>query len=129
MILPTFLFMFFLGGSVQEEFGWRGYALPRLLKIWNPLVSSLVLGVVWGVWHLPLFYISGTSQFYMPFGIFFLLTPLFSLVNTWVYLRTGRNLFSALLLHTAINTSLSLFPPFEPVIGGNQLSLTYLLVT
>jgi membrane protease YdiL (CAAX protease family) len=51
-----------------------------------------------------------------------------SMVFTWVYLRTGRSLFSALLLHTAINTSFSLFPPFEPVTGGNQLTMTYLLI-
>jgi membrane protease YdiL (CAAX protease family) len=49
MILPTFIMMFFIGGSVQEEFGWRGYALPRLLEKWNPFTASLILGVIWGI--------------------------------------------------------------------------------
>ena len=47
MIVPMFLFMFFLGGSFQEEFGWRGYALPRLLLTLNPLTAALVLGIIW----------------------------------------------------------------------------------
>lgn len=128
MLLPTFIFMFFLGGSFQEEFGWRGYVLPRMLERWNPLVASTILGLIWGVWHLPLFYISDASQIYMPFGIFIALTIPLSLLFTWVYLRTGRNLFSALLLHTAINTSMNLFPPIEPQVGGNQMALTYLCV-
>lgn len=128
MIVPTFLVLFFLGGSVQEEFGWRGYALPRLLAKWNPLIASLFLGVIWGFWHLPLFYISGVSQSFMPFGIFLLLAIWFSVLFAWFYIRTNRNLFSALLLHTAINTSLSLFPPIEQRIGGNQMALTYLTI-
>lgn len=128
MIVPTFLIMFFLGGSFQEEFGWRGYALPRLLTLLNPLMASLFLGVIWGVWHLPLFYIPGVSQSFMPFGIFWLLTIAFSIVFTWFFLGTNRNLFSALLFHTAINTSLSLFPPIEQKIGGNQMALTYLMI-
>lgn len=128
LIVPTFLFLFFLGGSFQEEFGWRGYALPRLLTKWTPLIASLVLGVVWGVWHLPLFHISGVSQSFMPFGIFLLLTIAFSVLFTWLFLRTSRNLFSALLFHTAINTSLSLFPPIEQRIGGDQMAFTYLMV-
>jgi uncharacterized protein len=128
MIVPTLLFLFFLGGSFQEEFGWRGYALPGLLTKWNPFIASLLLGAIWGGWHLPLFYISGVSQSFMPFGIFLLLAIAFSVLFTWFFLRTGRNLFSALLFHTAINMSLSLFPPIEQRIGGNQTALNYLMV-
>ncbi|BFN38033.1 CPBP family intramembrane glutamic endopeptidase [Fidelibacter multiformis] len=133
-ILPVFLFMFFLGGSVQEEFGWRGFALPRLLKKWNPLWAALFLGLIWGVWHFPLFYISTLSQSYMNFGLFILLTLCFSLLMTHLYLQSDKNLFTALLFHTAVNTSLSLFPPIEQKAGGNQhaftlMTLFYILVT
>lgn len=128
LILPTFLFMFFLGGSLQEEFGWRGYALQRMLATWTPLIASLSLGVIWGFWHLPLFYIAGLSQAFMPFGIFLLLAVAFSVLFTWFFLQTERNLFSALLFHTAINTSLSLFPPIEQRVGGNQTAFTYLML-
>jgi uncharacterized protein len=126
LIIPNFLFMFFLGGSFQEEFGWRGFALPRLLSIQTPFTASLILGVIWGFWHLPLFYIGGLSQSFMSFGIFFLLTLAFSFFFTWIYMRTDYNLFSALLLHTTLNTSLALFPPIEQVTGGNQAAFTYL---
>ena len=61
-----FVYIFFLGGPFQEEWGWRGYALERLQTKWNALVSSLVLGVIWGAWHLPLFFISGTIQSQTP---------------------------------------------------------------
>lgn len=127
MILPTFLVLFFLGGAFQEEFGWRGYALPGLLEKWNPLLASVFLGVIWGVWHLPLFYIADASQSFMPFGVFVLLAVGFSIVFTWLWIRTNRNLFSALLFHAAINTSFSLFPPVELQAGGNQQAFTYLM--
>jgi len=134
LILPMFFFMFFLGGSVQEEFGWRGFALPRLMMRRTPFISALVLGLIWGIWHLPLFYISSLSQTYMNFGVFMILTLCFSVIMTVFYLSSGRNLFTALLFHTSVNTSLSLFPPIEQVPGGNQtaftlLSLLYLSVT
>lgn len=128
LILPTFVMMFFLGGSFQEEYGWRGYALPRLLELWKPLTASVLLGGLWGLWHLPLFYIAGTSQVFMPFGVFVVLAILMSILFTYFYLRTGKNLFSALLFHTAINTALSLFPPVEQKTGGNYLALVYLML-
>jgi uncharacterized protein len=128
LILPLFLFLFFLGGSVQEEFGWRGYALPRLLEIQTPFVASLVLGLIWGMWHLPLFFMTGVSQEYMSFAVFLPLTITFSVLFTWAYLRTGLNLFSALLLHTTINTSLNLFPQIELEAGGERSAMVYLLV-
>lgn len=128
LIIPNLFFMFFLGGSVQEEFGWRGFALPRLLVMQSPFTASLMLGVVWGFWHLPLFFVLGLSQSYMNFGIFLFLTLAFSFFFTWLYIRTDNNLFSALLLHTAINTSLNIFPPMEQISGGSQAAFAYLTV-
>jgi len=128
MIVPTFLAMFFIGGSFQEEFGWRGYALPRLLRKWNPAAASIILGSVWGFWHLPLFFITDTGQSFMNFGIFFLMVLSFTVLFTWFSFKTNQNLFSALLFHTAINTSMSIFPPIEKVVGGNQKALTYLMI-
>ena len=53
-LLALFVYIFFLGGPVGEELGWRGFALPRLQSLHGPLVGSLILGVLWGLWHLPL---------------------------------------------------------------------------
>ena len=128
LMIPTFFFMFFLGGSFQEEFGWRGFALPRLLALQTPFTASLILGVIWGLWHLPLFYIAGLSQSYMSFGLFLPLTLVFSIFFTWVYIKTDYNVFSALLLHAALNSSISLFPPIEQVAGRSQTPFAYLLL-
>ncbi|HHX63819.1 MAG TPA: CPBP family intramembrane metalloprotease [Chloroflexi bacterium] len=127
-IVPTFLYLFFIGGSVQEEYGWRGYALPRLLARWSPLRASMVLGLLWGVWHLPLFYIAGAGQAFMPPDLFLALPVAFGVFFTWFYLRTGGNLFTALWFHASINLSLSLFPPVEMRVGGDQGALLYLLI-
>ena len=49
-------------GPLCEELGWRGFALPRLLKRSNPLMGSLILGAIWGLWHLPSFFLGGMVQ-------------------------------------------------------------------
>jgi uncharacterized protein len=54
VILPLFLVVLFITDGVGEELAWRGFALPRLLASYNALVASLILGVLWALWHLPL---------------------------------------------------------------------------
>jgi membrane protease YdiL (CAAX protease family) len=119
MILPTILFMMLLGGG-QEEFGWRGYALDILQGQWGALVASVVLGLIWGVWHLPLFFVEHTGQYYTPMWAFMLASPALSILATWVYNGTGKRLFAAWLFHGAVNAGMDVFPPTQKVAGGNQ---------
>jgi uncharacterized protein len=69
-VLNIVLFVFVVG----EELGWRGYALPRLLATKSALVASLILGVLWGAWHLPTFFVPGAPQYGLPFSAFVILT-------------------------------------------------------
>ena len=59
---------------VGEELGWRGYALPLLLEQRSAVMASLILGVLWGLWHLPTFLVPGTPQYGLPLPAFVLLT-------------------------------------------------------
>ncbi|RLI03601.1 hypothetical protein DRO31_01420 [Candidatus Bathyarchaeota archaeon] len=104
--IPWFTFLFLV--SIIEETGWRGYALPRLLSHYSPLVSSLILGAVWATWHIPLFLIPGTWQneigFMTPAFISYMLQLLpRTYIMTWTYLRTGNNPASAVLYHQLTN--------------------------
>ena len=104
-ILEPIIFVLVLG----EELGWRGYALPRLLDGRSAVLASLILGVLWGFWHLPAFFIAGTPQYGLPFSAFLLLTVAYSVIFTWVYLRTRGSVLIATLLHGAINFSQGFF--------------------
>jgi uncharacterized protein len=63
----------FFAGPASEEAGWRGFALPRLEAKYSALVSSLILGVIWTFWHLPLFYLTGQTQMSIPRPIYLVL--------------------------------------------------------
>ncbi|MEM2111851.1 MAG: CPBP family intramembrane glutamic endopeptidase [Candidatus Bathyarchaeia archaeon] len=103
LIVVGFVYIFFLGGPFQEEWGWRGYALDRLQKRLNALVSSLILGFIWGAWHLPLFFISGTIQSQTPIWGFMTLIICGKILFTWLYNNTGGSILTAMLFHTMNN--------------------------
>jgi len=88
-------------GPLSEETGWRGYALERLQTRWNALTSSLIVGLVWALWHLPLFMMVGTPQHELglPFIGFLITLVTSSILYTWLYNNTKQSLWSAILLH------------------------------
>ena len=94
---------------VGEELGWRGYALPRLMERHSALVASLILGVLWGAWHLPTFFIPGTPQFEHPIVAFGVMTTAYSILLSWVFLHTRGSVLIATLFHGAINVSQGFF--------------------
>jgi len=112
-ILPYALFILAFG-PLPEEMGWRGYALPALQARWSPLVSSVVLGVIWALWHLPLFFIPGTYQanlvFLSPSFWWFMLGMIpETILMTWVFNHCRGSTLSAVLIHFAINFTGELF--------------------
>jgi uncharacterized protein len=98
--LPTVLPLLILG-PISEEFGWRGFMQKRIKNISSPIAGSIIIGLVWSTWHLPLFYMSGTSQhdFNIPFIPFMVSVISSSFVYTYVYLKSTGSLFAVILLH------------------------------
>jgi membrane protease YdiL (CAAX protease family) len=90
-------------GPLGEEFGWRGFALPRLLEQWPPLTASLILGAMHAVWHIPLFFIPGMPQNHIAFPMFAVGVISIAIIDTWLYLRTDANLLLAILVHLMAN--------------------------
>lgn len=112
--LPFIFFsVLFTGGPLQEEFGWRGYALPRLQTTYSPFVSSLILGFIWAIWHWPQFLVphEKTGMFYItPVWSFVLTVMAANFVYTWVYNHTNGSILGVLVLHTLMNLFLWIFP-------------------
>lgn len=131
-LIPTFLFILLLGGPLQEEFGWRGYALPRLLARWGALGASLILGVVWALWHLPFWLMSGAGMGGTPLPVYLLYTIGLTGVMTWLHLRSGGSVFAAILMHTMANFVSNIFPTHSAQAHDSRaylfLALIYLLV-
>ncbi len=114
IIIPTLLF-WLIFGPLPEEPGWRGYALDGLQKRYSPLFASLAVGIIWALWHLPLFFIEGTWQaesiglgtqrFYL-----YLFSILFqSFIYTWIINHTNRSILAAVLFHFSTNAFGELF--------------------
>ena len=88
--------------GLREEFGWRGYALPRFQAKWNALASSLVLGVITGLWHLPGFIRPGEPLFGVNFWEWLPWHMLIQIVGyTWIYNNTNGNILALVLFHTS----------------------------
>jgi len=105
----NYVFLFVLGGTLAEEYGWS--LLSDKLDAVLPLkTSTLVLGVIWALWHLPLFFIvtPGAIQGYTPFHIFLIATVSMRFLFAWAYHRGGYNILSNMLFHTGSNMAYSI---------------------
>lgn len=121
LIPPAFLYLILI--LLGEEIGWRGYALPRLLDTQNELMASLILGLLWGIWHLPMAWTpslqAGIAN--LPLGWFIGDILAMSLIYTWVFVNTRGSLMIALLLHTANNLGAMFLPILPPDAPGNEI--------
>src|SRR5215212_3456349 len=103
LFLPLFLLILTLTDGLGEELAWRGFALPRLLTRYNALAASLILGVIWALWHLPLLWTQGNGMFHQPVWLLLLDVTAKSVLFTWVFLHTRGSVLIAMLFHGATN--------------------------
>ena len=131
--LVSFIIIFFGGGPLGEEPGWRGFALPRLQQRFGALRATLLLGVLWVFWHLPDFLTNAqrggpgadfATLFTINFPVFFLMVIAMAIIFTWVFNHTRGSVFIALLLHASINT----FSIIQPLFSASSVTSTDLFM-
>ena len=110
-----------------EEIGWRGYALPRLAGRFGFARASLLLGLIWACWHLPLFFVPGADKYGQSFPIWTLQVVALSVAITWLYAGAGGSLLLTMLMHSAVNQTVGIIPSANPN-PGNPFTLSVSLV-
>ncbi|MHB8120484.1 MAG: CPBP family glutamic-type intramembrane protease [Methanothrix sp.] len=112
--IPVYLIITLFLAPFLEELGWRGYALDRLQLMRSALVSSLILGIAWALWHLPVFFMKGTYQYNLGVGslafwTFMISIVLMTFLFTWIFNNNNRSTLSAILLHVMFNCTAEMF--------------------
>jgi membrane protease YdiL (CAAX protease family) len=126
----TLPFSIVIGTPMQagEEIGWRGYALPALARRMGVARASLVLGLLWGVWHLPLFVVPVHGNYGQSFPVFVLGSTALSVAIAWLYVHTSGSLFLTMVMHSAINQTTAMVPTRVPV-PDNPFAIDTSLIT
>jgi membrane protease YdiL (CAAX protease family) len=123
-ITPLSLIVFVL--VVGEEIGWRGYAQPQLEKRFLPLIAAVVLGVLWGFWHLPNFFIPGLPHEGVPLAAFVLYTVGLSVLAAWLLKYTRGSVLIATLFHGSTNTFGFLTPGLDTIARWWLIGFVYM---
>jgi uncharacterized protein len=122
-VLSFFLISIFPGSALGEEIGWRGFVLPRMQARHSALKASLLIGILWGPWHLPL-WLTGSEghpiSLYVPFVVAVVASSVF---YTWLYNNTGGSLLIVVLYHAASNLPITVL--ISPL--GSQMAQPFLI--
>ncbi len=127
IVLSAFIIAIIMGGV--EEFGWRGILQAELTKKYNFFISNIVIGILWAVWHLPLFYILGTGHFENVFLIFLLSCIGYSSFLTFLYAKT-ESIFLCVIFHAMINVAavVGLSIPLREIFSYFWLSIIMIFI-
>jgi membrane protease YdiL (CAAX protease family) len=119
--------------GIFEELGWTGFAIPRLLARRGVLATGLIVGMLWGAWHFPVFFWGGgSSSGALPLGIYlfvllFSILPAYRVLMVWVYDRTQESLLVAMLMHASLAASQFIIIPLA-LVGVASVTLDLLLI-
>jgi membrane protease YdiL (CAAX protease family) len=127
-VLPLVLLLGLGSGPISEEFGWRGVALDPLMKRFGRIAGTAALGLMWGVWHLPLFFMpqtwhGGMGFRFAGFFTFVLMSVGLSWVMSWVHCNTGGSILAAILMHFFSNFTSSVLGP-----SSDQVEIIHMAV-
>jgi membrane protease YdiL (CAAX protease family) len=104
-----------------EEAGWRGYLPPRLQERWSALTATLLIGIVWFLWHVPLLFLPGDQNGAMPSPLLAAFILASAVLYTWLYNNTGGSVLAVTLLHGGFNVW-GQFIAVHPTETGDPLS-------
>lgn len=113
-LMPMTLWTGIYAGPLGEELGWRGLLLPELQKKFSNLTSGLLIGVIWFIWHIPLFWApfgtlaSGSSFNVTSVAAYVITLTCISVIMTWIYNQSKGSVLAAILFHLSINAGLAL---------------------
>ena len=112
--IPTILLAGLYAGPSGEELGWRGFLLPELQKKYTNLKSAIIIGFIWFIWHIPLWWapfgtlVSGESISFLPVITYFLMLMCLSIIITWLVINSKGSVLVAILFHLSINAGIAL---------------------
>ncbi|MCT4543163.1 MAG: CPBP family intramembrane metalloprotease [Vallitalea sp.] len=115
-----------IGGGF-EEIGWRGFLQPSLEKYLSPFLSTLIIGIIWAIWHLPLWFIAGTNQANITFFSFFINALALAFILAIVYQGT-KSIFMCIICHALINSFIEIFAWSNNIIGNISVLLIDIII-
>ena len=123
MLILHLLFFIF---ALSEEIGWMGYTFDPMEERWNALVASIILGIIWATWHIPLYILSGQG----PVRITVQLISLIGIraLIVWVYNNTGKSVFATILIHAVYNVCTLTIASFYTSLG-HLITSTFIIIT
>ena len=118
-----FLSVFFFSGGINEESGWRGFALPKLQALHSPLIANLILWFFWAAWHLPLDLVEYSREWHVINRL--VLLPFITILFGWVYNRTQGSILAPALFHASMNSLNVLIDVLPVTTAGSALLITF----
>ena len=119
-LLPLILINLIMG-PLGEEFGWRGFLYPIIKSSYGWMGSALIVGVIWAIWHAPLWFLN-SPQSKIPFWAFFTIVVLLSILMSMIYNHSQGSIIMVILLHLSFNVSLGFIDIIESHQPGEFIS-------